>query len=1124
MLDERLDRWERIFYVVILILALFSRFYILGERAISHDESIHTKFAWNFYHDQEFQHNPMMHGPLLFEATALSYYLFGVSDFTARIYSAALGVLLVMTPLLFRKWLGKKGAAFAAMLLLISPALSYYARYIRHDTPVMLFAVLWIWTLFRYLDDGKMKWLYWMAAFFSLMHASKEVNYIYIAIVAGLLFLPFAWQVMTVRWGRPEVFKIFAIVLIVALLLGGLFAMSFLGAHVEQQNLDEAGNTRVVNVALPLWGRVMGGLAICLLLGALVLMYFGIGPERVRQMRLFDVLMAVGTLTLPIGSAVFIKFVAGIDMGVVYEAVRTGNFTTLPPGMVSSIFVVVVLSLAASVGLGMFWNWRHWWIIATVHYAIFFVTYSSVFTWGWGILSGLVGSLAYWMAQQGVERGSQPMYYYLLIGPMYEYLPILLSIPAGILAILYPLRLRKDSESEVQAESGFAGPEVSPAVLVKLFPMFLLGWTVLAWLAYTYAGEKMPWLLVHIALPSIFLTAWGVGWLADSLDLAALWSDDRASARWGMLVFPIALVLLFASMLSFGGAVSQLRSAMSDGVSAAGPTITQLDPFGKVLGGILGIVVFCLALVWSGSGLGWGRVLRLGGLALTAVLSVSTARTMLLFNFVNYDMASEFLVYAHGTPDIKIALKQVQDISWSVTGTPTDVKVAYGEDGSWPLTWYMVDYPNNYFFGTAPDSNALLDCPVVIAGAEQYSAVEGILGAEYISYDYKYLWWPVEDYRGLTMERIRNAFTNPDLRQALWDIFWDRDYARYAALKNPGAPFTFKTWPYRRDFRLYVRKDQAVKVWGYDLNASSAVSASPVKPTPPIPDPYANGDRTLSVVSTAILANSAPRGLAVAADGTLYVADTAQHRVWHITPQGLVLGSIGGFGTEPGQFSEPWGVAVDSAGNVYVTDTWNHRVQKFDADGRYLTHWGSATQVAGIEAGQASFFGPRGVAVGPDNQIYVTDTGNKRVQVFTAAGQFVREFGGAGSAAGQLNEPVGLAVNADGEAFVTDMWNLRMQVFSSQGMVLRQWDIPSWNVNNPEEKAFVALDASALYVSDPTRQRVLAFTLDGTFLWAISSATSEVALMYPTGVAVYDNVLYVADAHTAQVLGYRLTE
>ena len=71
---------------------------MLGDRAISHDESIHTKFSWNLYNGQGFQHNPMMHGPLLFEVTAFFYHLFGPDDFTSRIFVALVGIALVMTP------------------------------------------------------------------------------------------------------------------------------------------------------------------------------------------------------------------------------------------------------------------------------------------------------------------------------------------------------------------------------------------------------------------------------------------------------------------------------------------------------------------------------------------------------------------------------------------------------------------------------------------------------------------------------------------------------------------------------------------------------------------------------------------------------------------------------------------------------------------------------------------------------------------------------------------------------------------------------------------------------------------------------------------------------------------
>jgi len=1117
MFDDHLSRWERIFYSAILILALFTRFYILGERAISHDESIHTKFAWNLFAGQGFQHNPMMHGPLLFEATALSYFMFGPNDFTSRIYTALAGVALVMTPLLFRKWLGKRGAAATALMLLLSPTISYYSRYIRHDAPMMLFAILWIWTIVKYLDTAKPKWLYWMAAYFSLMHATKEVNYIYIAIIGGLLFFPFAWQVFTIHWKRTQLFTVFTFVLIGALLLAGVFAMSFLSANVASQNLDEAGNTQVVDVTLPSWGRIAAALAFIALFTALILVYYGVGPEQMHEMRLFDVLMSTGTLTLPLGSAFLINFVAGVDMGIVYEAVRTGSFTNLPASTVWGIFIVVAIALSASVALGLWWNKKHWPFIALIHYTIFFVTYTSIFTWGFGSLSGLVGSLAYWMAQHGVERGGQSWYYYFVIGPLYEYLPLFFTLPASIGAILYAWKNKAPSPT-LDIETLATPPSPN---LKSLFPLFLCGWTLLSWLGYTYAGEKMPWLIVHIALPSIFLAGWGSGWLLDSLDLRPASADDKPIRN--IALFIIALPLTLTAVVTLTSAGREWRGAMATGISTAGPTLAQLYPLGQTLGAVLSTIVFGGGLLWLGQKLTWKRTWRLSALTLTAALTLLTTRTMAHANFINYDSAVEYLVYAHGAPGIKIALQQVQDISWKATSSQYDVKVAYGEDGSWPLTWYMVDYPNNYFYSTTPDRDTLLDCPVVIAGSPQYAAVEEILSTDYLYFDYKYLWWPVEDYKGMTIERIRNAIRDPAMRAALWDIIWDRDYARYAAIKNPNAPFTLQTWPYRKEFRLYVRQDLAHEVWSYRL---SEMAPQDIKPqATPIPDPYRAGERTLPTAHQATLANSSPRGMTLAPDDTLYLADTQQHRVWHITADGAVLGMLGEFGAEPGQFNEPWDVTLDADGNLYIADTWNHRIQKFDADGHYITHWGVWAQLPAFDpAGQGAFFGPRGIVVSQAGEVFVTDTGNKRVQVFDTNGTFLREFGGAGRGVGQMNEPVGIALSPDEqELLVADSWNGRVQVFTPQGDFLRQWQVPTWSLDHPEEKPYLAVDADTIYLTDPTHKRVLAFTHTGDFRWAVTGSDTN-TLTYPTGVlvAIGTGTLFVSDPHVMQIVGFKL--
>lgn len=1122
MLGERFSRWERILIVVILVLALASRFYLLGARTMSHDESLHTKYSWYLYSGSGYQHNPMMHGPILFHLTALAYFIFGVNDFAARLFPALFGIALIFMPLLFRRYLGRSGALIASVLLLLSPSITYHSRYIRHDIFLMAFGVLVVWTLFKYLEEGRARWLYWFAGCFALMYTTMEGYYIYTLIFGVLFFLPLLDWVLTARWQRPHLFYAFLVVIVLVVVLLGAFGLALTGSESQERPLDAAGNTRVADLVLPLWGRVAAVAALVLLVAAVVLVFYGLGEETIRHARLFDALMVMGTLVLPLGSA-FLISMAGFD---------PLDYST--NGLLHSALIIVPIFLGA-IMLGLWWDARRWPIIAAIFYGIFFTLYTTIFTNGTGIASGLVGALGYWMAQQGVQRGQQPWYYYLLTMSLYEYLVGLGSIGAGIGAIVWLFRRPANGDSQPTAKALTADPPTpalptnmlagsppSPATALpsgdRLFPFFLSGWTVLAWIAFSYAGEKMPWLTVHLALPSSLLSAWGLGRLVAKVS----WS--RVRERMGWLV-PLALPFVVTAFVVLTLSLSQLFPLLRQGVSPAGLSLTQLELVGRALGGLLALLGFGGLLLWAAERVGVGTALRLSALTGALVLAVFTARTMVMLNYINYDLAKEFLVYAHSTPDVKIALRQIDDVSWRTTGTPHEVKVAYSEDGSWPIGWYMTAYPNAYFYGTNPDPDTLRSCPVVIAGREQWNAVEAVLGSQYIHFDYKYLWWPIQDYFNLTPQRIRYALTDPTMRAALLDILWDRDYRKYALATN--QTIDMNQWPLRKEFRLYVRQDLAEQTWSYRLGATGMQVSQPawVEATS-APDPYASGTRELPVVVNIALPGASSRGLAVAPDGSLYVSDTTNHRIWHVSAQGAVLGSWGKAGTGPGQFNEPWGVAVDQDGNVYVADTWNHRVQKFDPQGTFLLQWGrNGLYAVGDPAGAGAFYGPRGIAVGPDGNLYVTDTGNKRIQVFTPEGQFVRDFGGSGRELGQLDEPVGLAVGTGGEVFVADTWNQRVQVFSSDGVFRRQWQVPVWAAN-PEEKPYIALDREGrAFVSDPLRARVLAFVGDGAFLWSVGKY-GEIGdtLGFPQGVALSANgeTLYVADAHSGRILGYQL--
>ncbi|MCZ7671542.1 MAG: glycosyltransferase family 39 protein [Chloroflexi bacterium] len=85
---------------------------LLGNRVMSHDESLHTQFSYQYFIGDGYSHTPLMHGPFLFHITALFYWLFGDSDFVARMPVALFGVILVVMPYFLRKPLGKVGALF----------------------------------------------------------------------------------------------------------------------------------------------------------------------------------------------------------------------------------------------------------------------------------------------------------------------------------------------------------------------------------------------------------------------------------------------------------------------------------------------------------------------------------------------------------------------------------------------------------------------------------------------------------------------------------------------------------------------------------------------------------------------------------------------------------------------------------------------------------------------------------------------------------------------------------------------------------------------------------------------------------------------------------------------------
>ena len=129
-----------------------------------------------------------------------------------------------------------------------------------------------------------------------------------------------------------------------------------------------------------------------------------------------------------------------------------------------------------------------------------------------------------------------------------------------------------------------------------------------------------------------------------------------------------------------------------------------------------------------------------------------------------------------------------------------------------------------------------------------------------------------------------------------------------------------------------------------------------------------------------------PTGVAVDAEGNVYVADQLNHRIRKITPEGLVstlAGSTEGFRDGSGasaQFNYPVDVAVDTEGNVYVADWQNHLIRKITAEGLVSTLAGSTVGFRDGIGTSAQFNRPSGVAVDTEGNVYVADSDNNRIR------------------------------------------------------------------------------------------------------------------------------------------------
>ena len=651
-LEEWLSaRWEAGAFGLIAVVALAMRLWDLGSRAMHHDESMHAVFSLYLFQGRGYEHNPLLHGPFQFHANAMSFFLLGDSDVTARLVYVLFGTALVALPWFLRGRLGRTGALTVALLLAFSPTMLYFSRFARNDILMAVWVLGMVVAMWRYLDGGRPRDLYLLSALLALAFTTKETIFITLAIFGVfLLLVARPWRLR--RWPGAALDR-----------PGSLFLVLF-------------------TLSLP-FGSALAGVA-----------------QGLVGLELVNAEPSAGRVGLPLAGAA--------------TAVAAG------------ITALVFLGAAA---LGLAWDWRRWLVCAGIFYGTWIFLYTSVFTNAFGVWTGVWQGLGYWMAQQDVARGGQPWFYYILTGWTYEFLPLL----AGLAGMVWFYR-RED-----------------------LFTRFLIFWALGSFFLFTLAGEKMPWLLVHLSLPMILLAGRTLGGLVD-------WMPWRRIAGSGALlgVAFIPLFLLLAYRLAF-------YDPVMDGFLA----------FLRLWGWLLLVSGVLLLVLYFATRAGWREGLALVALGVAGVLFLFTVRAGVIAAYQNGDTPREMLVYTQTSPEVPLISREVGRISVS-TGRNQEIPI--GVDGSsgfgWPWYWYLRDYTSvsygSYGSSAPPEAS---DRSVLLVHADNDDRVRGELGDGYVRIKrYPHRWWFPETYKQFTLWTAPGSVFNREAWRKVADYWLFRKF------------------------------------------------------------------------------------------------------------------------------------------------------------------------------------------------------------------------------------------------------------------------------------------------------------------------------------------------------------
>ena len=1023
--------WEVVAYASLVIIGAGIRFWDLGARALHHDESLHGFYAYDLFRGNGYVHDPLLHGPFQFFGTAFTFFLSGgASDYTVRIFPALFGVALIILPFFFRHRLGRLGALLASTLFAFSPTLLYFSRFARNDIYVAAFTLGIVISLWRYIDERRPLFLYLGAALLGLSFATKENTFINVALL--LVFLNLWLAADLARQSRehtqepPSTFPFYFVAYLPwAWVIAALWPL--IGGIRQRLGLKERPAATDVLI-------VLGTLSLPQFAATARLPLESLGFEldtlsREQWLGVPTVLVLLGaTAAVGLGWNWRVWLIAAAAFYVPYALLFT-SFGTDTSGFASGI-----------------WDSLDYWLAQhdvrrgdqpDFYYVMLLPAYEFL-------------ALAF--------AGPALLYFTLRGGPR----SWLLTAVAALSLLAF---FGADSFSPFLG--GVVQPLAIPVAAVALyfavrgspFERFLVFWTAAAIVGYSWVGEKMPWLSVHTTLPVVILTAYSLGRLLSSRP-----SDVRA--RLVPYLRPLAAAAFAALAVGLGvfasddGTAGTLR-LVAIAIALAAIVGLLMPPGRQRLAGVAAFAVFgALALFSVRSALlasfGHGDFPNEHG---------DVPREMLVYTQTSPEVPDvmdriELVARTSGRGrDLPVVVDNYGGYTWPWAWYLRDyTDVTYddiGEDFSPPQDAVLLIAREN----EGRVEPILHDYQEPVPYRLRWWFPEAYRG---IGRDN--LWMAMRDFgeslaRGDTWETWWRFFRNREHPQGLDSVYsaavWSTAY--FPLIYDPAAapdvegrliigwggdaPGTFSDptgLAVDGESNLYVLDSgngriQKFSPQGVFLKATGTTGDGEGEFNQPadlaldaqgnvyVVDTWNHRvqkfDGDLNFIAawgkpTRDLLNPGddemwgPRSIATDGQGNVWVVDTGTHRVRKFSPDGELLGTLGGWGTGPGQFREPVGITFDPAlGHILIADAGNARIQRLSTE----LHPIVAYPIQEWE--DLDPLNKPDLAALPDGRILASDPAHDRILLLDNAGQVVVALSSVGGT--PLAFPHGVAYDAD---------------------------------------------------------------------------------------------------------------